>query len=262
MMMTPVARLRSLLPPGLLGWTMVFGAWWIATGLNLVDPLFVASPGATAAALIEELSNGRLLRAAIVTTSLALAGFTIGVLLGVPMGLALGGLSWFSSSFRGVIDGIRSVPSAALFPLFLLVFGIGRASKVAIAAFVCMFALCIYTARSVPRANATRRFLLRLHRVPRWRQFLDGMFFPALNGVVGGMSSAVSMALVGTIANEMIVGTDIGLGRYIYEAQLTFRIPQMYAAIIVAGVIGIGLNQAIDGSVRRIVRWRQFDEVD
>lgn len=241
---------------------MVLGTWWITTSVNLVDPLFVASPGATARALVDELSSGRLLQAALVTTSLALSGFAIGVLLGVPMGLALGGISWFSSSFRGVIDGIRSVPSAALFPLFLLIFGIGRASKVAIAAFVCMFALCIYTARSVPRATSTRRILLRMHKVPWRRQFIDGMFFPALNGVVGGMSSAVSMALVGTIANEMIVGTDIGLGRYIYEAQMTFRIPQMYAAIIVAGVIGIGLNQIIESSVRRIVRWRQFDEVE
>lgn len=241
---------------------MVLGTWWITTSVNLVDPLFVASPGATARALVDELSSGRLLQAALVTTSLALSGFAIGVLLGVPMGLALGGISWFSSSFRGVIDGIRSVPSAALFPLFLLIFGIGRASKVAIAAFVCMFALCIYTARSVPRATSTRRILLRMHKVPWRRQFIDGMFFAALNGVVGGMSSAVSMALVGTIANEMIVGTDIGLGRYIYESQMTFRIPQMYAAIIVAGVIGIGLNQIIESSVRRIVRWRQFDEVE
>lgn len=245
----------------LLGWFLLLSLWQLSTATGLADPLFVASPIETARALFEGLLSGRLVAAAALTTGLALAGFLIGVLLGVPLGLALGGIQVFRDIFGGIVDSLRSVPSTALFPLFLLFFGVGRISKVAVAAFICTLALAIYTASAVPDYNSTIRFLLRLRRVSVVRKIVDGMFFPAIPGIVGGMRTAISMALVGTLANEMIIGTDIGLGRLIFDSQMTFRIPEMYAAIVVTGCIGILINQGLVLSLGRLFRWRQFDDV-
>lgn len=259
--MTEHSSLRRI-GAGILGWSVLLALWFFATLTRLVDPLFVASPMDTAIALSREGMSGHLLAAASLTTGLALLGFCIGVLIGVPLGLMLGGVALFRRIFGGIVDSFRSVPSTALFPIFLLFFGVGRTSKIAVAAFVCTLALAIYTAAAVPAHDSTRRFLLRLHHAPWWRRFLDGLFFPALPGVIGGMRTAVSMALVGTIANEMIIGTDLGLGRYIYDAQMTFRIPEMYAAIIVAGLVGVLLNRLLVIAVTYLVRWRQFDEAN
>lgn len=245
----------------LLGWFLLLLLWELSTATKLADPLFVASPVETANALFQGLLSGRIVMAAALTTGLALSGFFIGVILGIPLGLALGGIRMFRDIFGGIVDSLRSVPSTALFPLFLLFFGVGRISKIAVAAFICTLALAIYTASAVPDYNSTIRFLLRLRRVSAWRKLVDGMFFPAIPGIAGGMRTAISMALVGTLANEMIIGTDVGLGRLIFDSQMTFRIPEMYAAIVATGAIGVLLNQGLIFLLSRLFRWRQFDEV-
>lgn len=230
----------------MLCWLVMGTIWYLLTvgKRPVIDPLFLAPPKETFIALAEGVRNGDLVLAFGVTLGRSLAGFLVASLFGVPLGLLLGGVAAVSKSVGGVIDALRSMPATALYPIFMFAFGSGSLSKIAVAAFVCTWAITIYTAYGVRDSGETRRFLLRIHKVDRVQYLFDGLLFPAMPAILGGMRAAVSLALVLTIGVEMIVGTTNGLGQSVYNAQNTYRIPEMYAAILVAAFGGVGLNKA------------------
>ena len=242
-----------------IAWVFLIFCWWLLTAripTPIVDPLFLASPRATFAALRSGFFQPLGLGWDLVYTLLrALGGFCIASILGVPLGLLLGGNSLARRLLSSLIDGLRSMPATALFPVFLLAFGGGEASKVAVAIFVCLWAMVIYTASGVMITGETRRFLLRQHKVTRSQFFLDGLLYPALPNILGGMRATLSLAFVITIGVEMLVGTKLGLGHSIYVAQTTYQIPTMYAAVVLAAIAGIILNRLLLLLIPLVVRW-------
>jgi NitT/TauT family transport system permease protein len=223
--------------------------------MGLADPLFLASPSSTFRALAEGIISGSLITAALATLWRAGCGFLVASVLGIGLGLALGGVPWVRETFGGVIDAFRSMPATALFPVFLLALGIGDKAKIAVVVFVCMWAMAIYTAYGVRGASEVRRFLLRLHNAGPVQYFWDGLFLPALPNILGGMRASVSLSLVITIGTEMIVGTRYGLGQSIYMAQLTYRTPDMYAAILMSALIGFVVNRVFLAISNSLVKW-------
>lgn len=185
------------------GWIVLLAAWALLTETGRVDPLFLSSPSQTLTALLGGLVSGELLEGLIATLFRSLSGFAIAVLLGTPLGLVLGGFAKADRVLGNVIDGLRSMPATALFPAFLLVFGIGEGSKIAVATFVCIWGMVIYTAYGVKTAGHIRRFLLRLHNVSVRQRFVDGLLFPALPSIFGGMRTTLSLALVITSVSHL-----------------------------------------------------------
>jgi NitT/TauT family transport system permease protein len=239
-------------------WLAFVAVWAALTETGLVDSLFLAAPGKTLAALRRGLFETHELGWALLfTLRRALSGFLVASLLGVPLGLLVGGVPTIDRLFGRAIDGLRSMPATALFPAFLLAFGIGEASKVAVATFVCLWALVIYTASGVRSSGDTRRYLLKLHGVSASQLFFDGLFYPALPSILGGMRTSLSLALVVTISVEMLVGTRVGLGQTIYIAQSTYAIPDMYAAITLAALSGVLFNWLFQTLARACVRWEK-----
>lgn len=237
--------------------------WIILTELQfsdgpLVDPLFLSSPRNTLRALFDGFVRSATLRWDLLyTLGRALGGFLIATILGVPLGLFVGGVSRANKILGSLIDGLRSMPATALFPVFLLVFGAGEKSKIAVATFVCLWAMVIYTAAGVRISGETRRFLLKLHNVSRSQFFVDGLFYPALPSILGGMQTTLSLSLVVTIGAEMLIGTSIGLGQTIYISQSTYVIPTMYAAIALAACAGMVLNTILRKLIPVIIYWER-----
>jgi ABC-type nitrate/sulfonate/bicarbonate transport system permease component len=238
-----------------LGWLVLVAIWSFLTDGGFADPLFLASPRSTFSALAEGVLSGGLVAAALATLWRASCGFLIASVVGTSIGLALGGISWVRDTLGGIVDALRSLPATALFPVFLLVLGIGDKAKIAVVVFVCMWAMAIYTAAGVREASTVRRFLLRLHDVGQLQYFWDGLFLPALPTILGGMRASISLSLVITIGIEMIVGTSSGLGQSIYMAQLTYKISDMYAAILVSAFLGFVVNRLFLFLSSRLVKW-------
>lgn len=240
-------------------WLAILLVWMAATDGGLVDPLFLASPLDTGKSLLDGLGwkNTDLISASAATLTRVGWGMLVAVVLGVPLGLGLGGWRRFGETAGPLVDAFRSMPATALFPAFLLAFGVGDAAKVAVAAFVCTWALAVFTATGVRSSGDTRRFLLRLHGASRRQRFVDGLLLPALPSILGGIKAALALALVVTIAVEMLVGTTVGLGRTIYIAQTTYRIPDMYSGIMASAAIGIALNGLLALLQRQLLYWER-----
>ena len=158
-------------------------------------------------------------------------------------------------SVEFAIDFFRSTPATAMFPLFLLVFGIGEFSQVAVAAFAAWLVILFNVAYGVMNARQTRILAARVMGATTGQVFRHVMFFESLPQTFVGLRVGVSMALVVIIVAEMFIGSSNGMGRRIIDAQQVFDLAQMYASILVTGVLGYGLNVFFLALERHFVRW-------
>lgn len=230
--------------------------WQLASSLNWINPLFLSSPGEVVSTGYQQLVVTKELWADVIATLLrTLAAFVIATVLGVSLGLLLGYFKSIYSSFEFAIDFFRSIPATALFPLFLLFFGIGDEAKVAVAVWACSFVVIINTIYGVHHASKLRLMAAKTMGAKGFFLFKNVVFWEALPHVFAGLRIALSYSLVVVIVTEMFIGTTVGLGHRIIDAQLVYRVPEMYVAIIAAGVLGYLLNKGFLAIEKRVAHW-------
>ena len=126
-------RLGALTPA--VGAVVFVALWWLVYRLGWVDPVLLPSPGDSFKAIWDGFVGGTLVRDFLITVRRTLLAFAIAVAVAVPLGIVLGSSQRLYSSVEFVIDFFRSTPASALFPLFLVILGVGEETKVAVAAF-------------------------------------------------------------------------------------------------------------------------------
>lgn len=230
--------------------------WLAATSLKWVSPLFLPSPVEVVQVGYSQLFvTGELWADILATLARMLAGFVIAAVAGIAIGLAVGYFARLHEALSFVIDFFRSIPATALFPLFLLFFGIGDEAKIAVAVWACSFVVIINTAYGVHHASTLRLRVARTLGARDLFLFKNVVLPESLPHVFAGLRIALSYSLVVVIVTEMFIGTNIGLGRRIIDAQLVYRVPEMYVAIICAGVLGYAANRLFTAIEHRAVHW-------
>jgi NitT/TauT family transport system permease protein len=255
-----MSRLMSSLQVGLrhpfwVGPLLIFAVWWLAAAGQWISPKLLPDPVSTLVALWTSVADGSLTGDFAGTLGRTLAAFAVAAVLGVPMGIVLGSDSRIYRSLEFAIDFFRSTPATAMFPLFLLIFGIGEESKVGVAAFSAWLVIVFNVAYGVMNARPTRILAARVMGASRARIFRDVMFFESLPQTCVGLRLGVSYALVVIIVAEMFIGSANGMGRRIIDAQQIFDLRQMYASIIATGCLGYGLNLLFLTIERRFLDW-------
>ncbi|MBE0593256.1 MAG: ABC transporter permease [Gemmatimonadales bacterium] len=246
--------LRTLSIP-LIGPLCVIAVWALAADLNWVSDKLLPGPWATFSALAESVWSGSMIRDAFATLKLTATALGIAMVLGLPIGIVLGSNRSLYQAFEFVIDFFRSTPATAMFPLFLLIFGIADTSKVSVAAFAAWLVFVFNVAYGVMNARQTRILAAKVMGASRQRILRDVMFFESLTQTFVGARMAVSIALVVIIVAEMFIGSINGMGHRIIDAQQVYDLEGMYASILVTGVIGYGLNLIFLGLERWLVHW-------
>lgn len=231
-------------------------AWIGVSWLGVVDEVILPRPESVLLAL------GRLITTKTFLNDLGVSLFRVGVavfaaaLLGIPIGLYLGYRRRAYEYVEGTIHAFRSVPASALFPLLLIFVGVGNTAIIVLAAYPSFLVLLVNVASGARLANPRRMYHADILGLTPWEKITEVLFFEALPQVFDGLRTSVSYSLVLVVAVEMFIGAgDGGLGRRIYESQSAYLIPETYAAIIVAGVIGISLNAMLSVCERRALRW-------
>lgn len=229
--------------------------WGIVAQLQLINPLLLPSPIATLNTFVVSLFGGNLAEDLGFTLYRTLYSFGIAVAIGIPLGIVIGSNERVYRSFEFLIDFFRSTPATAMFPLFLVIFGIDDFSKIAVAAFAGMLVIFFNVAYGVMNAGKTRVLAAKVMGAPQWRIFLDVVFFETLPQTFIGLRTAVSLTLVVIIVAEMFVGSVNGMGHRIIDAQIIYDMEQMYASIIATGMMGYLLNLAFLKTEKAIVHW-------
>ncbi len=241
----------------IIGPLLLIVVWDIVSRLHLVDDFFLPNPIVTIQELLRLISSGSIIPDLLSTLSRVIVAFLIAVAVGLPIGLWFGLSKKLYETFEFIIDFFRSTPATALFPLFLLVFGITDKSKIAVAAFSSMLIIIFNTAQGVMHTKKSRVLAAKIMGATKLQIFSKILFWESLPQTLIGLRSAVSFSLVVIIVTEMFIGTTSGLGRRIIDSQITYEIKAMYAVIILAGVLGYLLNLLFVLLEKKILHWNE-----
>lgn len=239
----------------LVGPALLIGVWWIAFDAQWVSAKLLPGPWTTLQSLWQSVLNGSLGKDFLSTLNRTLAAFAIAAASGVPVGVLLGANRKVYRAIEFLVDFFRSTPATAMFPLFLLIFGIGDFAKIAVAAFAAWLVVVFNVAYGVMNARQTRMAAARVMGASSLRVFRDVMFFESLPQTFVGLRMAASAALVVIIVAEMFVGSSDGLGRRIIDSQQIFDLQQMYASIIASGIMGYGVNLFFIAIEKWLIHW-------
>src|SRR5262245_10553030 len=250
--MSLLRRLEPLLP--IVGVVALLAIWSGAVQGGFVDPVLLPSPRSAAEALWKGL-GGELGRDLVRTVQRTVWSILIAAVIGIPLGIVLGSSVRLYRSLEFVIDFFRSTPASAMFPLFLVLFGVGDETKISVAAFGAILVILFNVAYGVMNARKTRLLAAKVMGASRLRVLYDVMLMESLPQTFVGLRNGVSLALVIIVVAEMFIGSQDGLGHSVFEAQQLFDMPRMYAAIFAAGVLGYGLNLLFLLIERRFVHW-------
>ena len=246
--------LASKLRP-LAGAAVLLGLWALVHGSGAIDPVLLPSPLETFTAFWNGLTHGTLWGDFWKTIVRTVLSFAIALAIAVPLGVVLGSSRKLYESIEFAIDFFRSTPASAMFPLFLVLFGVGETTKIAVAAFGAALAILFNVAYGVMSARPQRQLAAQVMGAPRHRVLTDVILLESMPQVFVGMRSGVSIALVIVIVAEMFIGSTDGLGQRIMNAQTIFDMPDMYASIFAAGLLGYAMNLVFLVAERRFVHW-------
>ncbi len=239
----------------LIGPAALFLVWAITAKLHLIDPFFLPDPVSIIGKLFGLLGHDGIVPDLLSTLWRVAVSFIAAITIGLPAGLVLGTSERLYRSVEFLIDFFRSTPATAMFPLFLLVFGVTDASKIAVAAFSSALIIVFNTAYGVMHAKKSRILAARIMGAKRHQIFRWILFWESLPQTFVGLRSAASLSLVVIIVTEMFIGTASGLGRKIIDFQITYEINAMYATILMAGIVGYAMNLAFVLAERRFLHW-------
>jgi sulfonate transport system permease protein len=249
--MKPV-RLQAFLP--MIGVVGLLAIWSLVTTAQWVDPVLLPSPVSAFKALWQGM-HGALGFDFVKTVYRTAVSTAIAAVIAIPLGILLGSSEQLYRSLEFVIDFFRSTPASAMFPLFLVLFGVGDETKISVAAFGAILVILFNVAYGVMNARKTRLLAAKVMGASRLRVLFDVMLLESLPQTFVGLRNGVSLALVIIVVAEMFIGSQDGLGHSVFEAQQLFDMPRMYAAIFAAGVLGYGLNLLFLMIERTFVHW-------
>lgn len=246
-------RFDRFLP--LIGVVGLIVVWYVGYWARIVDPVLLPPPDAALKALWKGMTGGRLLFDFWQTVIRTFTAIAVAAVIAIPLGVVLGSSERLYRSVEFIIDFFRSTPASAMFPLFLVIFGVGNATKIYVASFGAALVILFNVAYGVMNARKTRILAARVMGASRWQVMKDVVLMKSLPQTFVGLRNGVSLALVIVVVAEMFIGSVDGLGFRVFEAQQLFDMPDMYAAIFAAGALGYGLNLLFLLVERRFVHW-------
>lgn len=181
-------------------------------------------------------------------------GLGIAIVLAVPLGIVLGSSRWAYRATRALIEFLRPIPSVALIPLAVLVYGTGLQSKLFLVAFAAFWPLIIQAIYGVRDVDPMMVDTARSYGLGRVELFVRVVLPGATPFLATGLRIASATALILAVTAELVIGSP-GLGQAIETARSGGAVALAYALIVATGVIGWILNICTNGMERRILHW-------
>jgi len=188
-----------------------------------------------------------------VTAWEVLAGFAIGFGAGIAVGVPMGARRLLGDALRPYVDGFATAPKIVFLPIVMLAFGIGIASKIALAALSAFFPVAINTAAGVRQIDPVLVRVGRSFGLTGW-QMATRIYLPAMRpSIVTSMRLGFGLAVVGTLLAEIKL-SSAGLGFLANDHYANFRVPELYALLVLIFVLAVGSNSLMARLGRRRAR--------
>lgn len=255
-----VARSLRLKKLRMIGYQVALGVvllllWQLGAITGVLDPFFFSKPTLVFERIVQWFATGEIFPHLIATAQATLLAFLIGVLSGLVFGVLFGRVDFLAQLFDPFIKMFNALPRMVLAPIFLLWFGIGIGSKVALAATLVFFVVFFNTLegiRSVPRVLTNNSRMLGASQA----QLLRSVYLPsAVSWIFSSLHTSVGFAITGAVIGEYL-GAFRGVGYVIAQAQGTFDTTSVFAGMVVLMVFVLIIEYFITLAEKRLLRWR------
>ena len=237
------------------GFVALLIIWQVVSSLSYTNKTLLSSPSSTFSAFGNLIIKKNILIDVSQTVGRMLLGFSLATILGVLTGLIIGTSKNLHYLTNGVIDFFRSIPITILYPIFIMLYGIKSGSKIAMIFVACIFVIILNTAYGVMQANPLRQKTAKVFGASKPQIFKWITLYSALPQALIGMRTAISLSLIISILCEMFMGSRYGIGQKVMDSFTTYQIPELYALIIMAGIIGFLFNWVFVKIEKRIIPW-------
>jgi len=228
---------------------------WQGVSGRLVDNFFISNPIDVGRRLAGWTLDGSIFMHLWATVFATTLGFTIGAVIGAVLGIWLGVSPFVSRLLNPYLNALNALPKVALAPLFVLWFGLGIESKVALAAVLVLFLVFLNTFAGVRQVDPDLIDGARLVRATRMQVITKVIVPSALSWLFAGLRVSVPYALIGAVLGEMIA-SNRGLGYLVQFSGAQFDTAGVFAVLIVIALLAIALNFVVDLGQNRMERWR------
>lgn len=238
---------------GILGFLVT---WQLLPTLGIVDPQYFPTATATLAQLGQEVRDLEFWRNIGRTLTAWAIGLLIATVLAVVLGTVIGLVPFLRRATHTTVEFLRPIPSVALIPLAILLFGLRIESALVIIVYASFWQVFIQVLYGVADVDAVARDTARSFGLSRGSRIVNLVFPTALPYLMTGLRLAAAVALILAVTAEMFIGNP-GLGRAIIVAQNAGQWPTVYALVVVTGVLGLLVNLVFRAIERRSLAWHQ-----
>jgi ABC-type nitrate/sulfonate/bicarbonate transport system, permease component len=233
---------------------LFFAGWQVASRVGWLNPAVIPPLDNVLLALWNGVHNGALLGDISISLQRAGLAFFSAVIIGIPLGLFMGQIRPIERALDPILQLFRQTSALALYPVFILIFGLGETSKVFVIFWAALFPVLLSTITGVKQVDTKLLEMARTFGAGRMTLFRRVIVPASIPGIFVGLRLSATTALLLLIAAEMI-GANRGIGFQVINAQYNFQIPLMFAAIFLLAIAGLLANTLLVILQRRLCRW-------
>lgn len=233
----------------------LLGLWWLASHQQWVSKVFLPTPEATLSSLGEGLSEGELKAFTGATVQRMLLGWLLASFAGVALGALIGISAAARAWLQPTLEFIRPLPASAVLPLAISIFGLSPSMVLSVVAFGAMWPVLLATVHGFASVEPRLREVCSALQLSRagfiWKVGLPS----AMPDILAGMRLSMTVSLIVAVVGEMIASQP-GLGQAILLAARSFRASELFAGIVLLGLIGFTSNAMLAVAEKKLLKWQ------
>ncbi|MEV7084966.1 ABC transporter permease [Streptomyces sp. NPDC093085] len=238
------------------GLAVFLAVWELVPRTGVVSGNYLPPVGRVAGALSAELADGAFWTALGDTLTGWALGLLIATTAGVATGILLSVVPYLRELTSSTVEFLRPIPSVALIPLAVLLYGTDLRSTLLLVVYAAFWQILVQVLYGVTDVDPVADETARSYGLGAWARIRYVLWPTALPYVMTGIRLAAAVALVLAITAELVIGSP-GIGSRIAVAQTSQAVPEMYALVVVTGVLGLLINVGARAVERRALAWHQ-----
>lgn len=232
--------------------------WEISSRTGVLDARFFPPPSTVLAEAGRRFQNVELLQPLLNNTAITGRrvgiGFALGGALGMLVGIAMGLSVHVRAALRALVYGTYPTPKLAIFPLLIVLLGLGESSKIAMIALGTFYMVCINTVSGIVHASEMYHEVGRAFKIPPMVQLRRIVLPSAMPSIIAGIKLGIGQALILVISVEFVASAD-GLGYFIWNSWQVLDITGMFMGLTIVAVAGAAIVMGGERAEKRVLHW-------
>ena len=246
-------------PRWVLAWPLpltILLLWGITAHFEWIAPQVLPAPGAVATTFIDSWRSGEMLANLEISLWRVLAGFALGLIGGLVLGIAMGLSATTKDYLYPSFKAFAQVPVLGWLPLLMLVLGIDEALKIVLISKAALVPIALNTVKGIQNVPSRYIEVAKVLRFSRWQMLAKVIFPAALAPIWNGVRYGFTHAWLTLVVVELVASSE-GLGFMIVYGRQLFQLDVVLAAVVMVGIVGFLLDKGLALIETRLLRWRR-----